>query len=172
MLIAWSNSSLSPLTYCFLLPKCNYLCRLCFKKDRSTTYDSLTSYYNRIGDRFHDIGKWDQYDQQNKQISILNKKSFKSIRNNQDSDNDIDHQDLNQFKFRRKLSLENQYNLNEFHHNYSNSYKTKSNSLIVKEISNPLDDNTSSSLSSLTTITNKQDHLSNGLIVTSIKNVH
>ena len=31
------------------------------KKNRSTTYDSLTSYYNRIGDRFHDIGKWDQY---------------------------------------------------------------------------------------------------------------
>lgn len=58
LLLAWSNSSLSPMVYSILLPRCG---SLCCKRNRSTTYDSLTSYYNRIGDRFHDIGKWDKY---------------------------------------------------------------------------------------------------------------
>ncbi|CAF3310822.1 unnamed protein product [Rotaria socialis] len=177
LLLAWSNSSISPLTYCLLLPKCNYLCRLCCQKDRSTTYDSLTSYYNRIGDRFHDIGKWDQYDQDNQQINKLNKTSQINSHNldndiHLETDFDVDHEHLNEHKFRKKLTFENQYKLNEFRPNHSNLYNTKSSSLIVKEISNNKDDNSSSSLSSLTTITNKQDHLSNGLIVTSIKNVH
>lgn len=33
---------------------------MCIRRDEKSTYDSLTSYYNRIGDRFHDCGKWDQ----------------------------------------------------------------------------------------------------------------
>lgn len=61
LLLAWSNSSFSPLTYLLLFPKCLHLSSLCCPKDRSTTYDSLTSYYNRIGDRFHDCGKWEEY---------------------------------------------------------------------------------------------------------------
>ena len=53
-------------------------CGLCLKKDRLSTYDSLTSYYNRIGDRFHDIGKWDQLKKEKKRNSYLeNEKDLK-----------------------------------------------------------------------------------------------
>ncbi|CAF4886726.1 unnamed protein product, partial [Rotaria magnacalcarata] len=79
-----------------------------------------------------------------------------------ETDFDVDHENLNENKFRKKLTFENQYKLNELRPNHSNPYNTKSSSLIVKEISNNKDDNSSSSLSSLTTITNKPDHLSNG----------
>ncbi len=65
LLLSWSNSSISPLAYLFLLSKIDNFCGLCLKKDRLSTYDSLTSYYNRIGDRFHDIGKWDQIKKEN-----------------------------------------------------------------------------------------------------------
>ncbi|CAF1047468.1 unnamed protein product [Adineta ricciae] len=79
LLFAWSNSSLSSLTYLLFLSRCNDMCFLCLKKDRESTYDSLTSYYNRIGDRFHDIGKWDELKKEN---------SFKlnQIQNNSQND--------------------------------------------------------------------------------------
>ncbi|UJR34383.1 hypothetical protein I4U23_021791 [Adineta vaga] len=65
LLFAWSNSSLSSLTYLLFLFPCNDICFLFKKKDQTSTYDSLTSYYNRIGDRFHDIGKWDDLNKEN-----------------------------------------------------------------------------------------------------------
>jgi len=145
LLFAWSNSSISPLSYLLLLPKCSYLCSLCCSKNRSSTYDSLTSYYNRIGDRFHDIGKWDQFNIVDEQQINKNKNKFsRTTTQTEDETDQYQHFKLKQF------NLSNQ-----------------NNSLFVKEISNNQDD--TSSLSSLTTITNKQHHLSNGLLVTTNK---
>jgi hypothetical protein len=136
LLFAWSNSSISPLTYLLLLPKCSDLCRLCFVKDRSSTYDSLTSYYNRIGDRFHDIGKWDQLNN--------NKSHLKRTTNQVDSER-------------------NSFKLNDLARR-SSPLSDQSNSLIVKEIP--------SDTSSLTTVTMKPHHASNGLIVTTKRHTH
>jgi hypothetical protein len=169
LLFAWSNSSISPLTYILLLPKCSDLCSLCFEKKRSSTYDSLTSYYNRIGDRFHDIGKWDQF-QIEEEPKHVHKSSAKQLTTNQ---NDIDSEDFNKTDFRRKNRInfkENSFKLREINSSSSNECQSKTNSIIVKEI--PFIQDSTSSLSSLTTITNQQHHLPNGLIVTSSKQRH
>jgi hypothetical protein len=162
LLFAWSNSSISPLSYIFLLSKLGDLCLLCFSKDRSSTYDSLTSYYNRIGDRFHDIGKWDQLKKEEQQIpknkKKFNKKSHLSRTTTQTEDETDDFNSYDHLKLKQLKS------------SYSDESNSKHNSLFVKEISNNQDD--TSSLSSLTTITNKQHHLSNGLLVTTNKRTH
>ena len=112
------------------------------KNDPLSTYDSLTSYYNRIGDRFHDCEKWDQ------------------LKTNE-----------NPPKKKRHLTLENVDHPNENNHFKLKSIPATTcssylqNSLLVKEMStNPEE---SSSQSSLTTITHQ--HLPNGLIVTNHK---
>ncbi|CAF3785130.1 unnamed protein product [Rotaria sp. Silwood1] len=88
--------------------------------------------------------------------------------------NDNDIEELNENNIQIKNCLERKDKLNDISYNYSNysdQYHSKTNSLIVKEISNPNYDDTSS-LSSLTTVTNKGHQTSNGLIVTSSKHVH
>ncbi|CAF1030532.1 unnamed protein product, partial [Didymodactylos carnosus] len=66
LIIAWSNSSISPLCYLLLLPKFSDLCFFCLKSDKKNNkYDTLTSYYNRVGDRFHDLAQ--QHQQQSEQ---------------------------------------------------------------------------------------------------------
>ncbi len=103
------------------LPKCNDFCRLCFCRDRSSTYDSLTSYYNRIGVRFYDIGKWDQ----------LNEKSNLKLTTNQ------------------IVNSNNSFQLNSIRR-IESQHSDQSNSLIVKEIPfNPT--SRSSSLTTITT---------------------
>jgi len=73
-LFAWLNSSISALTYLFFFDQFSFS----FRRKRLTTYDSLTSYYNRIGDRFHDIGKAEQIikDTTNSPTSNLNSNSI------------------------------------------------------------------------------------------------
>jgi hypothetical protein len=136
-----------------LLPKCSDLCSLCCSKNRSSTYDSLTSYYNRIGDRFHDIGKWDQLNKEEEQQQINKTKKNHLSRTTTQTEDETD-------------------NFNSYDHFKLKQFKSsnKNNSLFVKEISNNQDD--TSSLSSLTTITNKQHHLSNGLLVTTNKHTN
>ena len=177
LLFAWSNSSISPITYCLLLPKCNSNCSLCYRKDRSSTYDSLTSYYNRIGDRFHDIGKWDQREKKEKQALKFETNSHERNESKIEiNPSDYEFEVPNKIKPRKinKIdSFEDHYKLNEssnIYSSFSDQYHSKANSLIVKEISNNQDD--TSSLSSLTTVTNKPHYLSNGLLVMSTKHVH
>ena len=80
-----------------------------------STYDSLTSYYNRIGDRFHDCGKWDQL----KKEQNLNKRNIPL-------DDQQNHFHLKQIQTKSSSSNPN-------------------NSLLVKEISFNEDDNSSQS---------------------------
>jgi len=136
-----------------LLSKCSDLCSLCCSKNRSSTYDSLTSYYNRIGDRFHDIGKWDQLNKEEEQQQINKNKKNHLSRTTTQTEDETDH-----------FNSYDQFKLKQFKSSNQN------NSLFVKEISNNQDD--TSSLSSLTTITNKQHHLSNGLLVTTNKHTN
>lgn len=160
MLFAWSNSSISSLSYIILLSKLGDLCSLCISKDRSSTYDSLTSYYNRIGDRFHDVEKWDQLKQEEQQINKNKNKSNKKIhlsRTTTQTEDETD--DINSY---------DHFKLKQFKSNYSDQLHSNNNSIFVKEIQNNQDD--SSSLSSLTNVTNKQHHLSNGLLVTTTYN--
>ncbi|CAF1300621.1 unnamed protein product [Adineta steineri] len=173
MLLAWSNSSVSPLTYLLLLPKCSDLCRLCCRKDRSSTYDSLTSYYNRIGDRFHDIGKWDQIKTDQFKTKNNNSKKIKQYLNENENENENENDNEHENETDDYLNKINSFKLNKFNKissDYSDESHTKSNSIIVKEMQ--LNDSDSSSL---TTVTTKQQHhqlSSNGLIVTSNKRTH
>jgi hypothetical protein len=161
LLFAWSNCSISALSYLFLLSKIGDLCSLCFSKDRLSTYDSLTSYYNRIGDRFHDIGKWDQLNKEEQTFTKKNKKRKKDFPLTTTQTED----ETDEF-----IPAKNHFKLKQINSSDQDQTNSLNNSIFVKEIKNYPDD--TSSLSSLTTITNKQHHLSNGLIVTTKKHMH
>ena len=70
------NEELNLILFLFLfllfLSRSGNVCSSCLKRDETSTYDSLASYYNRIGDRFHDCGKWDQL----KKRQNLNKRNI------------------------------------------------------------------------------------------------
>ena len=135
LLLAWSNSSFSSLTYLLLFPKCLHLSSLHCRKNRSTTYDSLTSYYNRIGDRFHDCGKWDQYQRDEEQQSSSS------------SPPDIQ---MNQFNHKHQDHLSPTTMTND-DRPHSNTH-----SLIVKEIFVPSHNKSSNSSNGLLVTSTKQ----------------
>ncbi|CAF1204040.1 unnamed protein product [Didymodactylos carnosus] len=59
----------NPLCYTLLIPKFSDLCLPCIRDDKRNQYDTMKSYYNRVGDRFHDLGMWEEH-QREKQKQI------------------------------------------------------------------------------------------------------
>ena len=122
--------------YCILLPKCISICSFCCRKDRSTTYDSLTSYYNRIGDRFHDIGKWDQYQNRDEQENNHSHPSNSHLNIDQTipfQTSNIEHLQLNNtknIKIKQENSLFSDSNSSIDHKNssFNSNLKSKSKS--------------------------------------------
>ncbi|CAF0784183.1 unnamed protein product [Didymodactylos carnosus] len=85
LLIAWSNSSVSPLCYTLLIPKFGDQCLPCIKGDNRNQYDTMKSYYNRVGDRFHDLGLWEEHQrekQQQKQLKPQRHRLYRSKKRN------------------------------------------------------------------------------------------
>lgn len=152
-----------------LIPQCGDLCSFQCDKDRSSTYDSLTSYYNRIGDRFHDISKWDEYQR---------KDSDENQHQHQQENENEEKIPLERGEDGNDILLKNASHLSFIHQ----EKHFKENSLLVQEISSSPSSMDQQQQQHLSTANRKHLHhhhhhhpssdKSNGLLVTTNKSRH